>query len=246
MQVDIKTNLSYRLHNAQLQQKLCTARGQNPHRISGASRLQSTGPDVVVNLQDSAEARPQDADVVPAAERDSSVGLTRRDLIRGLVAGTVVTSTPAFLPASQAPVAEANAVISRLPPIRQAAPGAYNIGMAAVRDPGLYRWGSTTVQSLEACVQYYKLTPTLDRGMATDQAVRSELQMHGLMPHRHVPLQVEIDRADGALQACNTPLEKYKVVLHAHLAHCCVTLWLPEEQPQHSRRACLAGLGYSA
>ena len=48
--------------------------------------------------------------------------------------------------------------------------------------------------------------------MATDQAVRSELRMHGLMPHRHVPLQVEIDRANGALQACNTPFEQYKVV----------------------------------
>lgn len=36
--------------------------------------------------------------------------------------------------------------------------------------------------------------------------------MHGLMPHRHVPLQVEIDRANGALQACNTPLEQYKVL----------------------------------
>ena len=51
--------------------------------------------------------------------------------------------------------------------------------------------------------------------MATDQVVRSELRMHGLMPHRHVPLQVEIDRASGALQACNTPLDQYKVATTA-------------------------------
>ena len=70
--------------------------------------------------------------------------------------------------------------------------------------------------------------------MATDQAVRSELRMHGLMPHRHVPLQVEIDRADGALQACNTPLEQYKVVscMHLHLPNLiAVSLSIPEEQP---------------
>lgn len=36
--------------------------------------------------------------------------------------------------------------------------------------------------------------------------------MHGLMPHRHVPLQVEIDRARGALQLCDAPLEKYKAL----------------------------------
>ena len=52
--------------------------------------------------------------------------------------------------------------------------------------------------------------------MATDQAVRSELRMHGLLPHRHVSLQLEIDRANGALQACSTPLEQYKVVLLVH------------------------------
>lgn len=62
-----------------------------------------------------------------------------------------------------------------------------------------------------------KLKPVLGRGMATDQAVRSELRMHGLLPHRHVPLQVEIDRANGAVQACNSPLEQYKVVSHMQL-----------------------------
>lgn len=49
------------------------------------------------------------------------------------------------------------------------------------------------------------------RGMATEQAVRSELRMHGLMPYRHVPLQVEIDRANGALETCSSPIDQYQV-----------------------------------
>ncbi len=47
--------------------------------------------------------------------------------------------------------------------------------------------------------------------MATEQAVRSELRMHGLMPYRHVPLQLEIDRAYGALQTCSSAIDQYQV-----------------------------------
>ena len=41
--------------------------------------------------------------------------------------------------------------------------------------------------------------------------------MHGLMPYRHVPLQVEIDRANGALQTCNSAIDQYQVNLHSQL-----------------------------
>ena len=139
MPSDLKQGLSHRLYNARLQQKICCVHGRNPNSFRGASRLQSTGRDAVVNSQDDVGAKRQNIELEPAIERDSSVEFTRRDLIRGLVAGTVVTNTPALLPASQAPVAEAIPATSRLPPIGQAAPGTNSIGVAAVRDPGLYR-----------------------------------------------------------------------------------------------------------
>lgn len=83
--------------------------------------------------------------------------------------------------------------------------------------------------------------------MATDQAVRSELRMHGLLPHRHVSLQLEIDRASGALQACSTPLEQYKVALHVHrLKLKVMSLLGTPQQPEHSCRSSFAGLGCSA
>ena len=37
--------------------------------------------------------------------------------------------------------------------------------------------------------------------------------MHGLMPHRHVPLQLDIDRAYGALQPCSSAIDQYQVSL---------------------------------
>lgn len=139
MQIDLNKPISHHPCNARLQQKVCSAQRRSPHRFSGALRLQSTGQDAVVKLQDSVVAKPQNADLGPADERDFSVEFTRRGLIRGLVASTVVTSAPALLPISQASVAEAIPIPSRLPPIGHAAPGTYNIGVAAVRDPGLYR-----------------------------------------------------------------------------------------------------------
>lgn len=139
MQFDIQNTLAYRSYNVRLQQKFCSAHGRNPHRFSAASRHQSNGQDAVVKSQDSGEAKGQNVDLEPAAERDSSMEFTRRDLIRGLLAGTMATTAPALLPASQAPLAEAIPIISRLPPIGQAAPGTHILGVAAVRDPGLYR-----------------------------------------------------------------------------------------------------------
>ena len=54
------------------------------------------------------------------------------------------------------------------------------------------------------------------RGLATEQAVRSKLRMHGLMPYRHVPLQLEIDRANGALQICCSAIDQYQVKLYQY------------------------------
>ena len=89
-----------------------------------------------------------------------------------------------------------------------------------------------------------KLSSTLGRGMATEQAVRSELRMHGLMPYRHVPLQVEIDRADGALQACSTPLEQYKVLCRVYLLQLtAVSLLSTQGAALAFIIGCLAGLG---
>ncbi|KAA6421917.1 MAG: NAD-dependent malic enzyme, partial [Trebouxia sp. A1-2] len=103
--------------------------------------------------------------------------------------GTIVNSAPVVLHESlHVPPAEAIPTTYKLPPVGQAAPGTYNLGVAAVRDPALYR------------------------GMATAQAVRSELRMHGLMPHRHVPLQLEIDRAYGALETCSSAIDQYQAL----------------------------------
>ena len=59
--------------------------------------------------------------------------------------------------------------------------------------------------------------------MATEQAVRSELRMHGLLPHRHTSLQVEIDRAYAAVHAATTGMDKYQVqaiIPHVHNSWC--------------------------
>ena len=138
MQFDLPKPLSYRRTHIQLQQKSCSRVGRPHHSLTAASR-QSTAHEAVVESQDSFESKPQPADLESDHELGSFRELTRRDLIKGLVAGTVATSAPACLPARQAPVAEALPVTSKLPPIGQAAPGTYNLGVAAVRDPGLYR-----------------------------------------------------------------------------------------------------------
>ncbi|DBB07785.1 TPA: hypothetical protein ACH3X3_009203 [Trebouxia sp. C0006] len=115
--------------------------------------------------------------------------VSRRDLLRGAVTGTLVNSAPVVLHESfHVLPAEAIPTSYKLPAIGQAALGTYNLGVAAVRDPALYR------------------------GMATAQAVRSELRMHGLVPYRHVPLQLEIDRAYGALQTCSRAIDQYQAL----------------------------------
>jgi hypothetical protein len=66
--------------------------------------------------------------------------ISRRDLLRGAITGTIVNSAPVVLHESlHAPPAEAIPTTYKLPPIGQAAPGTYNLGVAAVRDPALYR-----------------------------------------------------------------------------------------------------------
>lgn len=148
MQSDLP-KLSYRPTHIQLQQKRRSHVGRPHHGLTAASR-QSTAHEAVVGLQDSFKPKPQPADLKSDHELDSFRELTRRDLIKGLVAGTVATSAPAYLPTHQAPVAEALPITSKLPPIGQAAPGTYNLGVAAVRDPGLYR----LVHYIHSCVHY--------------------------------------------------------------------------------------------
>ena len=163
MQFDLRKTLKYLPCNVRLQQKVCSAHGRNPRRFRGASLPQSNGQDTVVESQDGVDATRQSVDFEPAAERDSSMELTRRDLIRGLVAGSMATSAPALLPASQAPLAEAIPVTFRLPPIGQAAPGTYNLGVAAVRDPGLYRL-VLRLAILKSYVQHHLLKPCCLQG----------------------------------------------------------------------------------
>ncbi|KAL3154463.1 hypothetical protein ABBQ32_013928 [Trebouxia sp. C0010 RCD-2024] len=195
--MQLERTLICRSSHPHLQHKLCGSHPLIRHGFTPAARSLSKRRDAAVAAQASDEdfieetvdvTRQTPAHKTPP-EQGVASSFTRRDLIRGVVGGTFATGAPALLPGGPGtPSAEAIPITSRLPPIGQAAPGTYNIGVAAVRDPSLYR------------------------GMATDQAVRSELRMHGLMPHRHVPLQVEIDRAKGALESCDSPLEKYKAL----------------------------------
>ena len=66
--------------------------------------------------------------------------VSRRDLLRGAVTGTLVNSAPVVLHESLHVLpAEAIPTSYKLPAIGQAALGTYNLGVAAVRDPALYR-----------------------------------------------------------------------------------------------------------
>ena len=76
-----------------------------------------------------------------AAPQNPSVAtVSRRNLIRGALTSTLATGAPTLLQDELATLpAEALPITSRLPPIGQAPPGSYNLGVAAVRDPALYR-----------------------------------------------------------------------------------------------------------
>lgn len=52
--------------------------------------------------------------------------------------------------------------------------------------------------------------PLVNQGCATPAGLRQELQLAGLLPPRQVDLQVEVQRARAALQACSTALEKHR------------------------------------
>ncbi len=72
--------------------------------------------------------------------------VSRRDLLRGAVTGTIVNSAPVVLHESLHVLpAEAIPTSYKLPAIGQAAPGTYNLGVAAVRDPALYRSDAFTI-----------------------------------------------------------------------------------------------------
>ena len=83
--------------------------------------------------------------------------VSRRDLLRGAVTGTIVNSAPVVLHESVHVLpAEAIPTTYKLPPVGQAAPGTYNLGVAAVRDPALYRSDAFTVSSWQCCVAVQK------------------------------------------------------------------------------------------
>lgn len=65
---------------------------------------------------------------------------SRRDLIRGVVTGTLATGVPTLLPETLGPrSAAAIPLTSEAAPVGHPAPGTSNLGVAAVRDPALYR-----------------------------------------------------------------------------------------------------------
>lgn len=89
-----------------------------------------------------------------ASDQDPLNTPSRRDLLRGAVTGSLATGAPALFHGSQAvPAAQAIPITSRLPPIGQAAPGTYNLGVAAVRDPALYRSEHSSA-SVSTCAEH--------------------------------------------------------------------------------------------
>ena len=74
----------------------------------------------------------------------SNVGpdLSRRGMLLSAVTGITAQSTTYVLPIFSPEPAEALPITTKLLPIGQAPPGTYNLGVAAVRDPALYRCSS--------------------------------------------------------------------------------------------------------
>ncbi|WIA13414.1 hypothetical protein OEZ85_006994 [Tetradesmus obliquus] len=55
--------------------------------------------------------------------------------------------------------------------------------------------------------------PTINSGCATPASVRQQQQMSGLVPPRQVGLDVEVMRAQAALDGCSTDLEKHRLLV---------------------------------
>lgn len=55
--------------------------------------------------------------------------------------------------------------------------------------------------------------PTINSGCATPASVRQQQQMSGLVPPRQVGLDVEVLRAQAALDGCSTDLEKHRLLV---------------------------------
>lgn len=146
--MQLERTLICRSSHPHLQHKLCGSHPLIRHGFTPAARSLSKRRDAAVAAQASDEdfieetvdvTRQTPAHKTPP-EQGVASSFTRRDLIRGVVGGTFATGAPALLPGGPGtPSAEAIPITSRLPPIGQAAPGTYNIGVAAVRDPSLYR-----------------------------------------------------------------------------------------------------------
>ena len=146
--MQLERTLICRPTHVHLQHKIYVS--QTRRIFAPAARSLSTRRDAVAAAQDIVEDTDEDTfdatRQTPAHEtplqQDVCLNFTRRDFIRGVIGGTVATGAPALLPDGPGtPSAAAIPITSRLPPIGQAAPGTYNIGVAAVRDPGLYRLG---------------------------------------------------------------------------------------------------------
>lgn len=77
-----------------------------------------------------------------ASDHSQASVISRRDLLRGAMTGTIANSAPiVLLDIANVQPAEAVPITLDPPPIGQAAPGTSNLGVAAVRDPALYRCG---------------------------------------------------------------------------------------------------------
>ena len=96
------------------------------------------------NKDNTDEAVPRICHCPATAAVDHSQGsvISRRDLLCGAMTGAIANSAPIVM-LDIAHVQPAEAVPTTLdpPPIGQAAPGTSNLGVAAVRDPALYRSG---------------------------------------------------------------------------------------------------------
>lgn len=111
----------------------------------------SVGP---CNKDNADEALPRISHCPATAVVDHSQAsvISRRDLLRGAMTGTIANSAPIVM-LDIAHVQPAEAVPNTLnpPPIGQAAPGTSNLGVAAMRDPALYRSGGRNPADLQCC-----------------------------------------------------------------------------------------------
>ena len=131
--------------------KLSHRRRQQPHKVCYCSDEQHT------QIRHAIEKLQIDAvdSIAVTTAHPPLTAISRRELIRSTVTGTIASSAPILLPEfAHVPPAEAIPITFPLPPIGQAAPGKYNFGVAAVRDPALYRL-NLSLQVTHICMQHW-------------------------------------------------------------------------------------------